>query len=273
LAADLSFRLEQSKIKLSIPDGASKSGEIKIYSQSGSPISLKVYLEDWVYTDINDGSKDFYPPGSTPFSCAKWINYSPSELLIPPYGIGKVNYTVNVPKDAEGGHYAVMFFESAPIPPEFGGPEQGIKSGVGLAIRLGSLIYIEVKDKFKRSVEFNNFQVSNDIKNNYLLISADLKNTGNTDITTASSYHIIDFKGVVHARGEFNNVFMFPGDTGMIEASWKKPLSEGKYDLVITTDLGKSQEEGGVSRGPVIVKETELYLGQGGEVLKVGQLR
>jgi hypothetical protein len=272
-AVGASFRLEQSKIKLSIPAGGSKAGEIKIYNQSNEAIGLKAYLEDWAYTNEQDGSKDFFPAGSTQFSCASWIKFYPAQFTLAPYGVSTVNYTVNVPQEATGGHYAVMFFETLPQPIEQSAGQEGITSGVGLAIRLGSLIYIEAKDTVKRSVELNNFSVYKDTKDRYLFIASEFKNTGNTDITIAGSFHIMDKEGVVYARGEFNAPYTFAGDTAKLEAVWKKPLAAGKYDLVITLDLGKAQEEGGIGRGPVIIKESQIEIGSNGEVLRVGELR
>ncbi len=274
-AGSLSFRLEQSKVKLSIPPAGSKAGEMKIYSQSDEAINLKVYLEDWAYASEQDGSKDFFPAGSTKFSCAQWISFSPAELTLAPYGVTKVNYVVNVPSETEGAHFAVMFFETTvkPTAPPGTVSRDEITSGVGLAIRLGSLIYVEAKDTVKRTIDLDNFSVLRDTKDRYLLISSDLKNTGNTYITTAGSFHIMDKVGIIYARGEFNGTYTFPGDAAELTATWKQAIPSGKYDLVITLDLGKAQEEGGVGRGPIMVKETTIEIGSGGEVVRVGELR
>ena len=57
-----------------------------------------------------------------------------------------------------------------------------------------------------------------------------------------------------------------------MNASWKKPLSAGKYHLIITVDIGKPLEEAQLGRGPVITKEAELVIGDAGEIVKVGEL-
>jgi len=273
-AADLAFRIDQSKVKLVIPAGGSRAGDIKVYSQSKEPVKLKVYVQDWRYTLEQDGSKEFLPAGSTKFSSAPWIKFSPAELNIPPYGIGKVNYVVNVPQDAAGAHFAVMFFETGSMPAsELAAPgEQQVASGVGLSIRLGSLIYVEAKDSVKRSVELTNFSVGND-DNNYIVIKSDLKNTGNTYISTEGTYHITDKEGGIFARGQFNETFTFPGDSSQLSTTWKEKIPAGSYDLVLTLDLGKAQEEGGLSRGPVMLKEAELEIGADNQVIRTGELK
>lgn len=268
---NLSLRLEQTKVKLLIPPGGSKAGEIKIYSQSGEPMTLRVYVEDWAYTSEQDGSKEFFPMGTHPFSCSPWIRLNPTELTLPAYGVGKVNYVVNVPLDATGGHFAVLFFESGYIKPEKGkAGQEEIKTGLGLSIRIGSLIYVEAKDTVRRSAELSGLLVT---KNKYLDVSCDFKNTGNTYITSGGTFHMMDKNGLIQARQEFNDIFTFPGDSGKISAAWKNPIPKGKYDLVITLDLGKAQEEAGISRGPTLVKEAEIEIGDEGQVLKIGELK
>lgn len=274
-AENLSFRLDQSKIRLSIPSGGSRAGEIKVYSQSSEAINLKVYLEDWVYSNTIEGSKDFSPAGSNTNSCASWIKFNPTEFKLPSYGVTTINYIVNVPKTASGGYYAVMFFETS-LEKSKGLEAYGqneIKSGVGLAIRLGSLFYLEAKDTAQRNAELSNFSVREEEKNKYLSVALDFKNTGNTYITVSGSFHIMDKQGLVRARGKFNEGYTFPQDTVTLKAIWKNPIPEGKYDLVITLNLGKAQEEANLSRGPILVKEANLEVNKNGEVVRVGELK
>jgi hypothetical protein len=272
-ATGLSFRLEQSKVRLNINAGESEAGEIKLYSQSREPINLTVYLEDWEYSN-SDGTKTFFAPGSTPLSCAEWIKFSPGTLTIPPYGVGKINYVVNLPEDAVGGHYAVMFFETS-AESALGGERDRrmVRSGVGIALRLGSLIYVEAKNNTTRSGDFTNFSVKNTGKSNYFSIATLFKNTGNSDITLVGSYHLMTKAGVVQARGEFNKIYTLPGDTGELSAEWKGLLPAGLYDLVMTFNLGKAQEEAKTGKGPVVIKESEVEIGTQGEIIKVGDLR
>lgn len=221
-----------------------------------------------------DGTKDFFSAKTTPLSCADWISFNPAEFTIPPYGVVGVNFIARVPADAQGGHYAVMFFETTYLKPgEETGQTEELRAGAYLNVRLGSLIYIEAKDKVKRLTELSNFSLSKDAKNKYFFINLDFKNIGNVDITAGGTFDIIDKQGMVLARGEFNNVYTFPGDTAKLSATWKEPIPRGRYDLVLTLDLGKALEELGLGRGPVITKEAEIEIGANGEVLEVGELK
>lgn len=261
-------RIDRAKIRLIVAPGEAKSGEIKVENPSAEALTVKAYLEDWRYLPARDGSKEFMPVGTTQLSCARWISFAPAEFTIPPFGQQVIRYTAKVPDDAKGGHFAVLFFET-----KLEQVQEKETVGLMVQIRLGALFYVEAEDTVRRVGQLTNFSVSRNPNNKYLLITGDFKNTGNTDITCGGSFHIMDGAGMVLARGEFNNVYTLPGDAAKLTATWKEPLAKGKYDLVLTFDLGKALEEARMGRGPVTVKETDIEIGENGEVIKAGELR
>lgn len=261
-------KLDQAKVRLIIPPGSSKAGTIKVENFSSETKRVKVYLEDWLYLPACDGTKDFKPAGTTELSAAEWISFVPSELVILPYGKETLSYTVKVPPDAKGGRYAVMFFESA-----LGENEKMVREGVSVnfAVSVASLFYIEPQGTVDRRVQIGDFKV--DKKEDGFYISAKFSNIGNVDITAAGTFFIIDQKGMVYARGEFNNVYTLPGDTTTLIAYWKEPIPKGRYDLVCTIDIGRALEELNLGRGPVITKESKIEIGDYGQVVSVTELK
>lgn len=267
--------LDKSKVRLVIPPEGSQAGEIKIDNFSAETLKVKVYLEDWLYKDTQDGQKDFFPKGTQLLSCSEWITLSPAELTLPPFGKQTVNYVVKVPGQAQGGHYSVMFFETSIGKYNQGAPEETEERSVAInvAIRIGALFYIEVKDTIKKEATVSNLMVSGNNDENPLLIKLNFKNSGNVDITTAPYFHIMDKRGMVYARAEFNEVYTMPGDAAKLTASWPKHIAKGVYDLVLTFNLNKAQEEAGVRRGPAMIKETKIEIGQDGQIVRVGELK
>ena len=274
-AASLSYRVDKSKVRLTIPAGGSQAGTLKVYSQSEDKIKIKIHFEDWVYTEVQDGSKDFYPAGTTPLSCSEWISVNPQEFTLPPYGTQTVNFVAKVPEEAKGAYFSVMFFETTFLPGLEGlpmSPDQ-LKVGTSLNVKLGTLFYIEVEGSVERSGELSKLSVGQDPAARYFTADVNFKNTGNTDITTHGNFDLIDAKGIVYARGEFNDSYTLPGQEAKLTSIWKKLIDSGRYDLVITLDLGRSIEEAGLGRGPVIVKEADIEIGSDGRVIAVGELR
>lgn len=260
-------RIDQTKVRLSILPGQTKAGIINVENPSDEPKTVRAYIEDWYYLYPYDGSKEFKPLSTTKLSCGEWISFSPNEFFLPPYAKGKLNYTVKVPQGIEGGHYAVLFFESI-----LGQPSaEGV--GVSVAVRVASLFYIEAEGTLKKDVALEKFSVERISKGAPLEILFDLRNNGNVDITASGNYNIMDKRGMVYARGDFNTVYTFPGDSARLSGTWSLPISRGIYDLILTLNLGKAQEEAGLGRGPILVKETSIEVGENGEVLNVGELK
>ncbi len=260
-------QIEPVKNRLIIPPGTSKSGSIKIYNLSGEPKKIKVYLEDWVYLPISDGTKDFKPGGTTPLSAAKWITFLPSELTVPAYGRQLVNYTVKVPADAKGGHYAVLFFQNYLQEPQK--TSEGVN--VNVAVRVASLFYIEPAGTIDRNVNIDGLKMERQAgKWN---ISAKFSNLGNADINTKGTFFLIDQKGMVYARGEFNEVYTFGGDSADLITTWKGAIPDGTYDLVMTIDISKALEDAGLGRIPALTREATLTISDNGDTVKIGEFK
>jgi len=260
-------RLDQAKVRLSIPPGSSKTGSIKVENPSPDLKNIRIYSEDWVYLPAGDGTKNFKPAGTTALSAVPWISFAPSEFKIPAYGRQVLNYTVRVPSSARGGHYAVLFFE------DYLGNEKVASEGVSinLAVRVASLFYIEPEGTINRTSQIDNLKITK--KENKLYFTVKFTNTGNVDITTEGTFFIINQKGMVYARGKFNNIYTLPGDSANLVSTWKGLIPKGKYDLVLSIDIGKGLEETGLGRGPVITKEAEIELDENGEVIGLGELK
>lgn len=267
LSEAATLRINPTKVRLIITPGESKSGVIEVENPSEEAITVKAYLQDWKYTSVHDGTKEFFASGVIPLSCADWVTVSLPEFVLSSYGKQKLNYTVKVPKEAAGGHYAVLFFESL-----LGKPELKENAALGVVVRIGALFYIEPDGSIERLAEVSNFSVQT-LKDKPLQINLDFKNTGNVDITCKGTFHIMDKQGMVVARGNFNDSYTFPGEIAKLNAAWKYAIPKGKYDLIMTFDIGKALEEAGLGRGPVITKESTLEIGENGQVLKFGGLK
>ena len=262
------IQVDPPKAFLTIPAGRSGSGKLTVRNPSDEAIKVKIYAQDWKYAAVHNGTKEFFPLGTLPLSCGNWITLSLSELDIPAEGQQDVYYTVKVPKESVGGHYGVLFFESTMSKP--------IPSGsvtLGLVVRLGAIFYVETADNSTRTAEIGNFSLKKAANSKQLDIGLDMKNTGNTDIISKGTLHLINNKGVVFMRSTLNKVYTLPTETARLTGSWKEPLPKGTYDAILTIDIGKASQEEDWAPDFVITKETDVEIGSSGEVLKVGELR
>ena len=259
-ASAITLRIDQPKVRLKVPVGAEKSGVINVENPSDVTATLRVYMEDWLYSSTAEGSKNFYPPDSTPLSCATWITFAPAEFSIPPFGKQSVSYAVRCPADAKGGHYAVMFFETS-----LGETENARGVSVTVMGRLGSLFVVEPEGTITREAILKNLSIVGNVysepgSDEDLAISLELENTGNVDIATEGTFYIMDTQGLVIARGEFSPSYTLPGDEAILSSTVSKKSSSqlpaGQYDLIITIDLGGIPE----------VIETKLHIDPSGKI-------
>ena len=262
--------INKSKIRLLISPGKAEYGEIVVENQGPEPRSMRVYLSDWEYLPLADGTKEFLPVSSTPLSCASWISFSPAEFTLAPFSKQKIDYAVKVPDSASGGYYAALFFES--VFAKAGTPKEGMSVGMNLVIRIATLFYIDVEGTVKRTALIDNLLFKKDAQNAQYSIGLDFQNSGNVDIAAGGAFYIMNNEGIVIARGSLNDLYTFPGSSAKLGATLKDNLPEGKYDLVFTVNLGKALEEADVGRGPLVTKEVKLSIGQEGKVLEISQL-
>ncbi len=258
--------LNKSKVRVSVVPGQQEYGDIVIENSTPDERAMQLYLEDWRYLPICDGSKDFLPANTLANSAASWITFSPAEFIVPAFGRQRISYSIKAPANASGGYYAVLFFEM--IAGKIPAPDKNQTSAsVNLAIRIASLFYVEADGTIKRTAVIDNIAFKKDDAGAFS-IQADFANTGNVDITAGGTFHIMDKEGLIYARGEFSNAYSFAGDKGKLVATWKNKIPKGRYDLILTVDLGKALEEANLGRGPVVTREFEIEINEKGEIVE-----
>jgi len=236
--AHAGLRINNPKVRLSVPQGGHQSGEIDVENFGALPVNVRVYLEDWTFSD-QVGGKTFFPKGTQESSCALWMTFYPADVELEPGATQKVRYTVAVPEKAEGGYFCVMFFETG------GGTVEKVdESGSVVAVkvlnRLGALFYVEPQGTVDRAGEVTRLEAGHN-RNDFVL-DVGFKNTGNTDINTLGTFNVFDAQGYVFARGEFETVYTLPqGQATLHAVASSVDLKPGSYDLLVTLEY----EQGG----------------------------
>ena len=159
--------------KAVVKAGGSTSGNITVINKGEIDIGVNAYVQDWSYDE--EGNRTFHAAGTTPLSCAKWIRLFPKRFQL---GAGKkmgVQYTINVPEDAEGGYYAVIFFESMPM--DKVEAEDGVV--VQFSGRLGTIVFLETEEGSVYSGVIESLSVTPPQSNKPLEVDLSFKNTGN----------------------------------------------------------------------------------------------
>lgn len=238
--AQAQILMEKSKVNLTVAPGETVVDHINLHNTGEITKSIKIYWEDFEYIHPFNGKKTFLPPGTSQYSMSDWITYAPIEVTIPPKSKKKIDFTINVPIDAVGGHYGVLFFEDIPT----GGT--GSNVGVSIITRLGSLFYIDSTNKDK-SATIEDIKVYDDEFVGKFL------NQGNIFMIPKGVYYVMDKDGLVVTRGEVGKIYLPPSAKTSFSVSLADVKRPGEYMLVLTFDLDE---------GDSVVSEIDFLINQ-----------
>jgi hypothetical protein len=234
-AAGAQVFIEQGKVNLTVKRGQSLTGEVTVNNTSNKELQAKVYWEDFVYQPPFDGAKKFMPAGTSEVSLANWIQFSPHEIVLPPFGKKTIAYTIQVPPDVKGGHYGVLFVEPET---ELSKADKGVK----VITRVGCLFFVETEDKIKKaSADGMAFSGSH--------LKGKFSNQGNVILLPQATYYIMDPQSMVADRGDLKTHYVPPGAAFDIDVALSPKLAPGDYTIVLTFDLND---------GDVVVKEVDF---------------
>lgn len=244
------LKIDNPKISVALSKGQSYSGSIVVENNSDKETRIRVYAEDFLYIAPFDGSKEFFPLGTTRFSFSSSLTMPSNEFILAPYDHQTVNFILRPQEDFDRVRCGVIFFETA-LGKTTG--QQG--EGIDILGRVGSLVFIEPKGKQKKG-EFADIRVSDKS------LEGIFTNKGNTFLRVQGTYYTIDSHEMVKERGQTPEFYLLPDDQTKITIVPSAALPAGNYTMVITFDM-----EG----GEAVVKEINFSVSATGtlEVLAV----
>ena len=216
--------LEEGKVSLFLKSGETVIGNVKINNTSDRELFVKAYWQDFSYTPPFDGDKKFFPAGTTPYSCASWVNFFPQNFTLKPYEKKEISYNIKFPAESQGGYYGVLFFEDSV-------GQKNSSTGLSVVARLGCLFFLETAGSAKEAKVFNiavsGSQVLGDIENKSQII-----------LIPKGIFYMINSEGVVFDRGEVEALYLPPEQGASFAINISDKIPQGTYTIVLTFDLG-----------------------------------
>lgn len=217
--------IEQGKVIIKANPGETIVNKLPIHNTSTTnSINLRAYWEDFIYTEPFAGEKDFMAAGTSEYSASRWINFSPQQFTLQPKGSQMISYSIQIPVDAKGGYYGVLFLEE-------GEGKMDSNIGVSVVTRVGALFFIEVTNS-TRKCKVDNLKFA-DKK-----FSGDFANLGDVILIPDATYYILDEEGLVAERGEIKKFYLPPQKTAIFEVETGEKLPAGKFTAIFTFDFG-----------------------------------
>ncbi len=230
-AAEAQVLVEQGKVNLSLAPGQKAADTLTIHNTGSEATDLTLYFEDFRYIPPFRGKKEFFPSGTRDDSCSQWINFYPQALHLPAFANKKINYTVNMPEDASGGYYCVLFMEKTVLDGSQGAGQEGSSAGLTILSRIGTLFFIEANTR-QKEVSVSGVAVSSSA------ITGQVTNQGDVTLVITPLFYVLDSaSGVPVDRGESQKLYVPAGESAEFEIKLPSEMSDGQYLAVVTLDL------------------------------------
>jgi hypothetical protein len=224
-------------IEVKAAPGQAVATDITVSNPGTIGYRVSVYAWDmW-----HDGRQRRYgPPGTFPQSLAQRFAASPAGFVLGPGQQQQVQITVDVPRDAQGGQYAVVFFEMAPPDPV--GTNQG--PVLALAGRIGASVIVDTGTvgASLRVGKVEQVGVEPPSSTAPLKVSTEISNPTETHLRPFATAVILRERTPV-GRFTLPAVLLLPGQRGVLEGSWSGWLRSGDYTLLLTVVSSDGQAE------------------------------
>jgi P pilus assembly chaperone PapD len=152
------FSVTRGIEEFSICPAESHTGSISVTNTSEEPVSLRVFLGDWVRVPGQTSDYSFDEErGKEPRSFVDWMVFSPERMTLEPKETRDVTYEVNVPDDwsLEGSYWGVIFIEGIPSEePQVATAEEEVEIGIKTVWRYAIQIYATIEGTETRDASF-----------------------------------------------------------------------------------------------------------------------
>src|SRR6185503_7731753 len=207
--------------------------------ENPQPVRIVASLNDW--TIGRDGQVKFERANTLPNSASSWLIYSPAETTVTPGNLHAIRVTVSVPKDATpGDHLTALIIEQRP---------DNIKltenrRQVVIRYRMGAVFYIKVP-QLRRQGSLESLRA--ETKDDQILVTPLLKNTGNSVIRPLTSLKVTDKAGVAVAELPQKESLPLLGGAELVQPLvLETRLAPGTYNVKYRVDFqdGRRPTEG-----------------------------
>lgn len=235
LQLSLSNVLAQARIPLvvaparqtvAIDPGGQENLQIKFFNESNSPVSGSLKVVDFIVTD-SDGS-----PVLLEDQVNDWIKLPYDRATITAGDVLKVNFKVQIPKDAvPGGRYAAIIFEQS------GGISQG-ESASAVSSRIVGLLSIKVNGPVTESAFVNILKLPKFLEFGKIPVYFEILNKGGYHISPTGQVTLTNWMGKEIEKTTIDSKNIFPNTKRSYDLKLGETWMFGKYKVNLVASYG-----------------------------------
>lgn len=233
--SQISITVVPPMVETSIAAGGLRTFKLVVSNLGNKPVDIEGYTCDLKLNP--DGIPLVLEPGTSSYSCAKWIELTDDKFTLDPGSKKEIGAKIRVPRGVRGGRYAVILFESL--------SSASTKRGnVILGARLGTIVMVSIPWTLKREAEISQIRMEEapvsprEGRQRKTLIQpvnfiVSLKNMGNVHIEANGSVVIKNDEGRIIDRIplQAGTGTVLPEGVRDFQGSWSNPrkMVKGKY--------------------------------------------
>jgi methionine-rich copper-binding protein CopC len=188
--------LAPARIELEMQPGSETTVVVNLdyhaTSENSQPVRIVASLNDW--TINRDGQVSFERANTLANSASSWLIYSPAETTVVPGNLHAIRVTISVPKDATpGDHLTSLIVEQRPDNLKL----NENRRQVVIRYRMAAVFYIKVP-QLSRQGSLESLRA--EAKDDQIVVTPKLKNSGNSVIRPLTSLKVTDSAGVAVAE-------------------------------------------------------------------------
>lgn len=212
----------------------SSTNEIKVSNPTENTISVKMEVED--FTAMGEtGEVKVEEIENETYSLKSWVAINPAEFVLEPKEQKFVNFTINVPENAEpGGKYGSILATIA-------GAQGEEPVSMTITQKVGALVLLSVSGEIKEDLAVKEFSVPDFSEYGPINFDIRFENSGTVHERPRGFVNITNLFGKEVANVEFPQQRVLPGAVRKIEASWNENWLWGiKYQATLVGSYGSS---------------------------------
>ena len=228
---EVGINISPLTFELTANPGDVLTNKLKVYNPTESVIGIKMEVEDFAVTG-EAGQVVIEPAETETYSLAKWITTEPLEFTLGPREQKFVDFTLEVPENAEpGGHYGSVLASTV------GAIGEEI-IGTTIAQKVGALVLLTVAGEVKESLVVKEFSAPSFLEYGPVPFIIRFENTGTVHVRPRGFVVITDWRDKKVADVEFPQLNVIPGAVRKIETSWQNKWLLGKYTAMLVGGYG-----------------------------------
>ncbi len=235
-SAEATFVATPMEFHLQAAPGADSTQTIYVRNRGEETIALKIYTGDfWIEPD---GKESFLEAGKLERSCAKWMEVSPEELELAPNQSQPIRFKINLPADASGSYWGMVFVEQT-TKPSIKTAKKGQQQFSILSFqRIGIRVFEDTPNSRPGGGLINQVNVAWDTKTEAFKVSLKFENQGEVLLRCKGTIEVKDDRGQALKSTELERFNCYPKSSRIAEGYIPGGLEKGKYTALAVIDYG-----------------------------------